>query len=76
MSKRSNVQENDMGNSRQQDLAQQRKEAIAEHTAARAAYRRTGKTERINAANKKLAALAEDLYIDSAGIDPNYCRDY
>jgi hypothetical protein len=65
-----------MGTSKQQDIAAQRKAAIDEHTAARAEYRRTGKVERINAANKKLAALAEDLYIDSAGIDPRYCRDY
>jgi hypothetical protein len=65
-----------VGTSRQQDIAQQRKEAIAEHTAARAAYRRGEGVERINAANRKLAALAEDLYIASAGIDPNYCRDY
>jgi hypothetical protein len=63
-----------MGTSRQQDIAAQRKAAIDEHTAARAEYRRTGNTARINRADNKLAALAQDLYIDAAGIDPNYCK--
>ena len=63
-----------MGTSRQQDIAAQRKAAIDEHTAARADYRRTGNVDRINAADRKLAALAEDMYIAAAGIDPNYCR--
>jgi hypothetical protein len=63
-----------MSNNAQQDIALKIKEATRECESAYAEYRRTGSTDRINACNRRLGALHDELWRVDAGIMPDYDR--
>ena len=57
-----------MGNSLQQDIAAQIKEAKADVVKATQAYRKGGSLDAVNKANRKLADATDDLYCAAAGL--------
>lgn len=58
-----------MGQGSQQVIAEKINDARREQQQAYAGYRRGEGTDRINAADRRLANLAQELYCDAANVD-------
>lgn len=61
-----------MGTTRQQTIADRIYAERQENEAARAEYRRTGNTARINASDRRMGKLANDMNMSGSNLDSQF----